>query len=350
MSQQTFHFHGPTTINILDGQATIEPVAARGLAPPADLSPAAALGALLQKKQEFDPNYDARSGYDSGFLGVTIPLPDVGAERAREMLKGPNHKAMVLHYHHYSLAMNKARRLLMWAASNVDYSPEMRGSEKRKDFGGEEWRLDPRIPPSLQVDDGEFYRPARKIDRGHIVRREDTTFGPTATERAFANADTYHWTNCTPQHERFNRGSENGVWGKLEAQIKSEAVRNGAKLSVFAGPVLDADDPEALGIQFPLKFWKVIAAVEDGALRAYGFMLDQGPVVDEDGIGAERALNFNQFKEQQCSLKEIETQTGVAFARVLHAADVMAGQRAIEINSEIDVVRPAQRGVSAAAT
>jgi endonuclease G len=332
LSQHSIHFHGPVTIHIHDGG-------------PGDAIDAASVvdaeGArLFEKKQTFDPDYDGRPGYDADFLGVQVPAPTVRVERSREMLTGFDGKPLVLAYHHYSLAVNKHRRFAMWTAANVDYSPEMRGDETRADFGDDGWRRDARVPAGYQVDDRDFYRPARRIDRGHLVRRDDAAWGATPEERAFANADTYHWTNCTPQHERFNRGPRfRGAWGELENQIKAEAQRSGARLSIFAGPVLASEDPEALGVQYPLRYWKVLFAVEDAELRAYGFILDQSRVVARYGLGLDKELDFEAFVEHQTSLQDIEASTGVAFARRLHEADALAGASPVEIRHPTDLRR-----------
>ena len=62
------------------------------------------------------------------------------------------------------------------------------------------------------------------------------------------------------------------------------------ELAVFAGPVLDPDDLPYRGIQIPLRFWKVVAFVQDGALAATGYILDQTPLVDDlDAALAEAA-------------------------------------------------------------
>lgn len=339
MSNVTVHFHGPVTIHVREGGAGApSPQSAAEAAVAASAEPFG-----REKKQLFDEDYSNRTGYDPGFLGVNLPLPDVHSERRGEILKGTDRKILVLKYHHYSLVMNKSRLLQHWSAANVDYSPSQRDiDENRQAFGGETWRLDPRVPQRFQLEDRDFYQPAHTIDRGHIVRRDDGAWGATFEERARANADTYHWTNCTPQHERFNQSRQSpGRWGALEDQIKDEAIRAGSRLSIFAGPVLADDDPEVLGFQIPMKFWKVLCARVDGSLQVYGFVLDQRPVVDRFGFGIEaEALDFSAFKEEQTSLQTIEGLTGVAFDRVLHDADVMAGDSPREIRRREDVRRP----------
>lgn len=331
---QVFHIHAPVTIHIHgDGTTVGTPTeAALEAAPGTDL--------FLEKKAKTPADYEDRLGYDDAFLDVNIPAPKVTAERKREMLTGLDRKVLVLPYHHFSAAMNKARRLPMWTAVNVDYAKEMRDQRTRDSYKAS-WRFDPRVPDRLQIGDADFYKPARTVDRGHVVRREDNVWGATEEEREAANADTFHWTNCTPQHERFNQsGSFKGQWGLLENQIKSEAERTGSRLTIFAGPVLADDDPEALGVQYPLKFWKIVMAMEDGALRAYAFVLDQSPVIDKFGLGLKiKELDFDAFKEQQCSVSFIEEITGVSFDRAIHDADVMTGEEPLEVKRVEDLRR-----------
>jgi endonuclease G, mitochondrial len=239
----------------------------------------------------------------------------------------------VIPYYHYSLVMNRERRLLAWAASNVDYSDEARKYTKtRKEYGGENWRLDPRVAleaPGLQIEDADFYAPAKKIDRGHIVRREDSAWGASAKEAEYGNSDTYHWTNCTPQSEAFNQSGKSGIWGKFEEHIQAEVQAVGGRMSVFAGPVLDPEDPEhgyddGATIQVPMEFWKVIACMaEENGKRvrlAYGFVFEQTEPVQR--LGYER-MDMTDFEIYQMPIAEIARKTGIVFDLGLLQADVM---------------------------
>ena len=322
---------GNVVINVA-GNATMyinqqEPAAQRPVVdiapPPSQLPPA------VEKLIRFDKVYKNRAGYDEDFLGVKIPLPGVADTRKQELLDGANGKPLVLKYHHFSLVMNRVRRLLMWSAVNVDYSSDRRSDRSRDDFGDDKWIADPRIPGELQIQDEDFYKPATKIDRGHIVRRDDNCWGDTELEQEYSNSDTFHWTNCTPQHESFNQEKKRGLWGKFETHITKEIGAVDNRASIFAGPVLDnAKDPKRdYGhgeIQYPLRFWKVIAAVsqDDGQLSAYGFVLDQIGPIDKFGL---EAMNFAPYKKYQASLAEISKLTGVKFPQVLLDADVLGG-------------------------
>jgi endonuclease G, mitochondrial len=284
---------------------------------------------VTEKKIRFDANYDTRPGFDPAFLkGFTVPHP--GAPLT-EVLKSGN-KARVLDYHHYSLVMHKQRRLAMWTASNVDYDPGKR-RKTREGFGEDTWKADPRIPADCQIEDLEFYEPAAKFDRGHLVRRDDVAWGKTAKEEEFGNSDSFHWTNCTPQHEGFNRDvfGYKGLWGQLENHLAKQAGFVANQLIVFAGPILADDDPSRdfgsdIEVTIPVKFWKVIVVVEDTGgqktLRAYGFVLDQTAAIEE--YGWEGRFRVGKFSEQQRSLADITGLSRVTFDATLHEADPMA--------------------------
>ncbi|WP_295639113.1 DNA/RNA non-specific endonuclease [Novosphingobium sp.] len=291
-----------------------------------------------EKTLRFDPNYDDREGYDPGFLGngLLVPVPTVSAAREGEMFK-ENGAITVLKYHHYSLAMNAQRRLQMWSAANVDYDPARRTTNGRAFFGTDRWIGDPRIPARFQLADADVYGPAGQIDRGHIVRREDSAWGDTPTETEFANSDTFHWTNCTPQHAAFNRSQPgkrwdgvNGLWGGFENHVQKNLQTGDTRACILAGPVLAADDPsQDFGtgpVQVPLVFWKVVVVGNldsEGArsLRSYGFLLSQKDVVDRFGV----EFAAGEFARFQVSLATISEKAGVVFDAALISADTTAG-------------------------
>jgi endonuclease G len=305
--------------------------------------------AAPEKKLIFDPKYDKRPGYKADFLKVQVPPPGVAKARSGEILKA-GAQPLLLKYHHYSLVMNQGRRLQMWSAVNVDYTPSKR-RKKRNEFGTDTWVADPRIPGALQIEDQQLYDPAKKFDRGHIVRREDTAWGETAQEEVFANSDSFHWTNCTPQHEQFNRAmyQYHGLWGQLENHIQSQAKNVGQRMSIFAGPILNSkkDIRHDFGggeMRVPVRFWKVLIITEDAntakpRLRAYGFILDQQGAITKYGL---EKFDPGQMATYQVPLADISGEAGVTFDKKLTAADAMAGApneaRRIRIDS-LDKVR-----------
>jgi endonuclease G len=293
-------------------------------------------GQAFERTIEFDPDYSDRKGYQPDFLGdgLILPLPQTSAGRMAEMLIKDG-KELVLDYHHYSLAMNSKRRLTMWTAANVDYSPERRAAGgARAGFGTDKWAFDPRIPKEVQLGD-QFYEPAKQSDRGHIVRRQDSAWGDTAEEVEYSNSDTFHWTNCTPQHAAFNRaaapagyGLKEGLWGGFEMYTQGQLLHGDTRACIFAGPVLADDDPVVdLGhgpVKIPLRFWKIVvvksADSKTPALEAYGFMLSQDDLIEKFGIEFAPG-RFSRYRE---TLKAITAASGVEFDGAIIAAETNA--------------------------
>ena len=148
----------------------------------------------------------------------------------------------------------------------------------------DKWLLDPRLPTDLQAGPPVYLD--NDLDRGHLVMRSSSTWGDTEDEARQAEAETFYFTNAAPQAALFNQGHE--LWLGLEDYVLQNAGTFDRKLAVFAGPVLDPDDPPYRGIQIPLRFWKVVAFVQDGALAATGYILDQTPLVSRPRRGAGR--------------------------------------------------------------
>jgi endonuclease G, mitochondrial len=331
-------FNGPTNVYITNDVTTpgIDNLTTQFGAKEAALS--------LEKKERFDENYSNRKGYSENFIrGFKVPVPIVN--RKTTLYREFNQtEPYVLKYHHYSLVMNKNRRMLAWAAANVDYNPDFRDERGRTELGNGAWRYDQRIPEKYQITGPEFYDPATLIDKGHIIRRDDNCWAPMKNGESntlgieYANADTFHWTNCTPQHEAFNRDTAQytgiGLWGILENEIKKQLddaddddKDYGQKACVLAGPIFKENDPEYMDIQYPLSFWKVFAikSTSEGNL-AYGFILSQSDKIDETGVEKEAMPRFGaKVRAMQVSLRTIEKEAGITFDQGLHDADVKGG-------------------------
>ncbi|SDD38120.1 endonuclease G [Sphingomonas sp. YR710] len=322
----TMNFSGPVTIYVGGAPSTSAAFAT--------VTPTSA--SANEKSLRFDPDYDNREGYDPEFLGegISVPLPMVAAARESEMVKESG-QILILKYHHFSLAVNASRRIQMWSAVNVDYDSAKRMVSGRQFFGTDRWIGDPRIPAKFQLADVDVYGPAGQFDRGHIVRREDNAWGNTASEVEFANADTFHWTNCTPQHAAFNRENAGGkyagvvgIWGGFEGHIQKNLQTDDTRACILAGPVLAADDPkEDFGtglVQYPETFWKVVAVASQDAggvrsLRTYGFLLSQKDVIARFGV----EFASGEYARYQVPLAQISAATGVVFDAALMNADTL---------------------------
>jgi endonuclease G len=343
-----FNFSGPVTINInANPQSLIK-----------DLSnqPTPAIDKGIEASIKFDQDYEARDGYNPTFLddtgNILVPIPQVAPHRLEEIYTNEYGEPLILKYHHFELVMNKKRRLQMWSAVNVDYSPERKIEGDRKSWGSDRWIPDPRIPANVQIFDADFYKPAGNIDRGHVVRREDNEWGDDRLEIEYANADTFHWTNCTPQHEAFNQSTPGqynknyrrmeGTWGAFENHLQKSRRGPNTKATIIAGPILSDKDPTAdFGkgpIQYPIRFFKIICVVDNGSekpvLKVFGFIFSQENVVDEFGI---ERFSPGKFSQYQVPLTSIEEAAGLEFDKILHQQDTMDGQTQKLISSIDDV-------------
>ncbi|NEA65349.1 DNA/RNA non-specific endonuclease [Streptomyces sp. SID12488] len=243
-------------------------------------------------------------GYNPDFLGEQIDIPQLTAEISGDAVRLNGSEAIP--YTHFSLTLSKKRRFPFWVGWNIDG-----GSLKRLSRSGIPFTKDPRLPANAQVGN-ELYE-ANRLDRGHIARRADLLWG-SLPEAQKANTDSFFYTNITPQMDDFNQSSKNGLWGELEDAVFADVDVDDLKVSVFGGPVFQDDDHVYRGVKIPREFWKVIAFVEHGELKAKAFLLTQ----DLDQL---EALDLSEFRVFQVTLDEIEARAHIRFPTALHKGD-----------------------------
>jgi endonuclease G len=144
------------------------------------------------------------------------------------------------------------------------------------------------------------------------VRRLDPAWGRTARIAKVANDDTFHWTNCSPQHWRFNEGKN--LWAGLEDYLLEKAAAERRRLTVFTGPILAPDDPEYEGgVRVPRQFWKVAVLARGGRLFALGFEVNQGELLREfvSFTPTDVARTF------QVPVRQVEAATGLRFGALV---------------------------------
>jgi endonuclease G, mitochondrial len=238
-----------------------------------------------------------RMGYDPLFLGPGVPMPAATTDAV----------TVLLPYLHYSVLFRPDRRFAAMTALDLD------GRRLKSLDRADHWQLDPRLAAELQA--GPPVYAHNDLDRGHLVMRASSMWGDTEEEVRRAEADTFYFTNAAPQAATFNQGRE--MWLGLEEYLQEHAATFDRKLAVFAGPVLDPDDPPYRGIQIPLRFWKVVAFIQDGALAATGYILDQTPLVDDlDAVLAAAAAEgavppLGEFRTFQVPIADIAVLAGL---------------------------------------
>lgn len=270
---------------------------------------------------EIDFDYSKRQGYAADFLGVPVPLPALSEELAAQA--AVNTQATVeprylLPYHHFTVVMNKARRLAFFTAVNIDGALSREPKRAR-----DHWYFDRRLAQDEQT--GKDVYDGNDLDLGHLVRRLDPAWGESDAVAKLANDDTFHFTNCSPQHKDFNRNKTR--WAGMEDYILNHADNLKFKVNVFTGPVFAADDDAYRSVQLPRQFWKVVTMVKtDGELSATAYLLSQKDLIS--GLRTREPFSYGAYRTYQVPVGKIEELTGLSFGQ-LTEADPFARQRGI---------------------
>lgn len=278
---------------------------------------------IVRRKPDFflGPGVD---GFNPKFLGATheVLLPELSFEVKKEVAKLKESDDYVLRYRNYSVVMHAKRRTAIFAAANVNgkllWKNVMEGKMPRRP----EWTFDSRMEDRFQPDDNIF---SNAMQRGHLFKREDACQGRSPEELEQADQHSFAITNATPMIGNFN----NVEWGDLEDLI-TKHLEEGNKLSYFAGPIFDVEDkfcnelrPGSMvkpakrrtGMRVPTKFWKVVAWVEQGELKAAGFILDQADEIREHGPIIEEKLDFGKY--ERVPISDIQDRTGLTFGQLI---------------------------------
>jgi endonuclease G len=273
-----------------------------------------------------------RNGFDEKFLGINAPMPRMTLSIKRDAVNFG--RAQTIPYTHFSVCLSAKRRLARFVAWNVD------GAQKVV-LGGHGFRLDNRISAAVQHDDSLYAD--NNLDRGHIARRADLAWGPVK-EAKQANRDSFFFTNIAPQHERFNRSSSGGRWGKLENLILEQADTQDIRVSVIGGSIFRDDDPEYRSARIPREFWKLVAyRASDGALTSASFVLSQNNLLQDI-----ETLDLDPFRLFQVSVDDLAERTKLGFSAYADA-DVFRNPerivRGLTVAAEIVGERPAFREI-----
>jgi endonuclease G len=265
----------------------------------AGIQPETAAADTFEASIQPDPDYTDRPGYDPEFLGFPAPLPAL-MPQMRDLALPTDH-GIELKYYHYSVIMNAERKLAFVSAVNLDGGAPFQLHREAKD----RWFFDPRIDKDEQT--GPELYVSNPLDRGHLTRRADAAWGDTEDEARLANDDTFHWTNCSPQHEVFNQSTKANqkgllLWGNLENHVAEQAGEG--KLSVFNGPIFRTNDRLHRGVKIPREFYKLIVYAKDnGAPGAVAFILSQKSLIRNLPAEAFEAGPYEPFQVKIADLQ-----------------------------------------------
>ncbi len=286
------------------------------------------------------------AGYDENFLQVRVPLPGFSRD-----LKPNVFENAVLHNGHfaehvnYTVAINKSKRSPLFAALNIDQNKAQ--DTKRKD----NWKFDPLIDSVFQL--GKQYYDningqENPYDKGHLAMAEAAAWGASKNEAQISTDATNLYSNATLQHKNFNRDE----WLGLETWVLDLSLDIDGKISCLSGPIygsISRSVPVAgmLSGEVPAAFFKIVCFVNNSTgeldVRAFIAFQDSEALLDMKG---RRKYNFQQY---QSTVREIEDQTGLRFAKEIAAknpllyTDTRARRKAYRIShfpERIEVDRP----------
>ncbi|WP_156862104.1 DNA/RNA non-specific endonuclease [Casimicrobium huifangae] len=292
-----------------------------------------------------DADYDNRRGYDEAFIpGNVVALPVMAASLRREIapLRGNEAGASsgLLRYEHFSLVLHKTRRMAIFTATNIDgatYLSVDRQSGQVGDSEGEKWFKDTRVSDAYTLNQDFYSGWSDYFDRGHLTRRTDPTWG-TAAEAERANADTFHFANCSPQHFRFNQTAK--FWQGAERFVLENgllASESGKRICVIQGPIFnDTIDLWADDVQIPSSFFKVVVWRGAAGLKAVGMIVDQLALMSETrkALKPPAQLAGVDVSQWRVAIPVIEQRTGLDFGDAVRGADTIASSTQPNVGAE----------------
>jgi endonuclease G len=264
--------------------------------------------------EKAQPRSDLQTGFDNNFLSFRVPPVKLTSALTADLapLDGRND----IRYCHFSVFLSKSRKFPRVVAWNID------GAKIKKiDRAGIPFVKDKRGDlERFQIGD-ELYA-GNPLDRGHLARRADLCWG-TSAEADQANRDSFFFSNITPQHQSFNQGQRNGLWGRLEDAIFEDVRVENLRVSLLGGPILRNSDPKFEDVRIPTEFWKLVAYRDsaDNKNKVRAFVLTQRNLI-QDMIDAQ-TLELGEFRVFQVSLAHIEQVAGIRFTAEFRALDAM---------------------------
>jgi len=284
---------------------------------------------LLTKAAEgvkLDTDYSNRNGFSAKFVpGIKLDLPQITKPKKSSI--APLQDAAVtsgeLQYQNFSVVMHKTRHFALLTATNIDGATYVAIDRKTGEPAatqpeGETWYKDSRMSDSYFVLQDFYSAWSHLFDRGHLTRRDDPTWGEFATR---ANKDTFHFTNCTPQHWKFNESIK--FWQGIERYVLEQGLFVSGKdkpLAVLQGPVFnDTDDLWADDTQVPSAFWKIVVWHGAQGLKAVAMIADQTALFSVTRSGgsapppADTAVNVAEYRS---TVATIESKTGLDLSAI----------------------------------
>jgi endonuclease G len=284
---------------------------------------------MLAEAKRIDRDYSNRNGFYAGFVpGLNIDLAEivtpVTGNIAALLTPVPGRIPGELTYQNFSVLMHETHRVALLTATNIDGATYVAidratGEPAAEQPGeGDTWYKDTRIDESLTLTNDFYGEWSHLFDRGHLTRRNDPTWGPNAKR---ANVDTFHFTNCSPQHWKFNESIE--FWQGVERYVLEQGLWETGldkRLSVLQGPLYDATPPLfADEVEIPNAFWKIVVWKGQGGLKAVALVVDQTDLLSIPRRGGGQPDETTQVKVIQfrSTVENVAQRSGQDFSALI---------------------------------
>jgi len=227
---------------------------------------------------------------------------------AQRYIEEPSHQGPSVHYvtttmsvpgytgRSYTLCYDPSLRIARWVAYPLNKT--LIGEGRR----GEDWLPEPTLPEETQA---ILYRSfGNGYDRGHQIPSADRL-------EADANAQTFRFTNATPQLHGFN----GGIWAELEKVVRTWAKRSDT-LYVVTGAVKGknyANDNAGNPVNIPSAYYKTVLRRNTDKAGRVRWSACSVILIHEDTPVGTWKDNLVYFKENSLSVQDLEEITGESF-------------------------------------
>lgn len=202
----------------------------------------------------------------------------------------------------YTYRYDTTRHIALWVAYPLNSGLIGTGSR------GDGWNPDPALDESVQPSLFRGFRYGSGYDRGHQIPSADRL-------EPYANAQTFLFTNATPQLHDFN----GGIWAELEKVVRTWAKRSDTLYvvtGVLPGKKTIADN-DGRPVNIPSAYYKAVLrrnTLRSGTVQwtACAVLLPHEVVT----VGTWQE-NLQYFKDHSLSLSELERCTGETYYPLL---------------------------------
>lgn len=219
----------------------------------------------------------------------------------------------------YSIEWNNAKKHAQWVAFEFNKDNCAKNVQRSKEFVA-----DPDLPESMRTDNS--YHTSDGFDRGHLCASDDRVYS------AEANAQTFYFSNMSPQFNEFNAG----FWQALEAKVQTwgRLTESGIYNKVYVAkggtldkllvnyvgskkaqdgviPKTDAAGQTIKGLPCPAYYFMAVLAQKGDTYQAIGFIAPHSQTLTP--VAGGEVFSVADLKKYAVSVDELESQTGLDF-------------------------------------